>query len=251
MGKNVIILTSGLSGSSVLTSLIVRAGFWPGDDTHKKQEYDTYENSELVQLNQELLAEAGLGPEHQTKEFSPGAIEKIRSLYGKFDTHPYVQFLKKCEDRRPWIWKDPRLWLTIRFWKNLLDLDDCRFILLTRDHAQSWISTTLKRQIITYKSFKNYEGCIQQSAMDFCEEIKAPYLHARYEDLIFYPARTIDQLNSHLETTLTLDDLKKVYHKPLYKSPRTSFDLVKAVLIYLKNYSSRAELVAAPLVRRT
>ena len=54
---NVIILTSGISGSSVLTGLISRAGYWLGDVTHKK-EYDTYENQELIDLDLQLFKQS-------------------------------------------------------------------------------------------------------------------------------------------------------------------------------------------------
>src|SRR5690242_9748399 len=56
--SNVIILTSGLTGSSVLTGLIARAGYWTGSQTFKK-EYDTFENVELIRLNRDLFAAAG------------------------------------------------------------------------------------------------------------------------------------------------------------------------------------------------
>jgi hypothetical protein len=56
--QNVIVLTSGLSGSSVLTSLVAKAGYWTGE-THKKHDYDTYENTELLDLNLKILAPAG------------------------------------------------------------------------------------------------------------------------------------------------------------------------------------------------
>src|SRR5713226_606371 len=54
-----------------------------------------------------------------------------RFCRGTFDDSPYREFLAKCDEHRPWVWKDPRLWLTIYFWKSLLSLDQCRFILLT------------------------------------------------------------------------------------------------------------------------
>ena len=47
---NTIILTSGLTGSSVLTGLLARGGFWAGDRTAKKKDYDTFENEELIRL---------------------------------------------------------------------------------------------------------------------------------------------------------------------------------------------------------
>ena len=49
MKKNVIILTSGMSGSSVLANLISQAGYWLGDETSKAP-FETYENKELIDL---------------------------------------------------------------------------------------------------------------------------------------------------------------------------------------------------------
>ena len=58
MKKNVIILTYGLSGSSVLTGLLVRGGYWPGAKTYVKPDYDTFENVRLIELNKQLFAAA-------------------------------------------------------------------------------------------------------------------------------------------------------------------------------------------------
>jgi hypothetical protein len=242
MGRNAIVLTSGLTGSSVLAGLISRAGYWVGDDTQKKEDYDTYENKELIELNLRLFREAGYRGNYLV-EFSPEAMARVGSLHGQIDPSAYQQFVKKCADHRPWIWKDPRLWMTIRFWKHFLDSQDCRYILLTRGSVQSWVSATLRRQIRSYRSLKSYEARIQSSVLAFLKETKASYLHVSYEELIRHPARTIDQLNGHLETGLTVADLKSVYHKPLYENPRASYgNYLKAALIYLKNYSERVDV---------
>ena len=55
---NVIILTSGITGSSVLSGFLAHSGYWAGDTTHKK-EYDTFENAELIALNLKILQQAG------------------------------------------------------------------------------------------------------------------------------------------------------------------------------------------------
>src|SRR5581483_5743845 len=138
--KNVIILTSGLSGSSVLTGLIARAGLWTGDATYQKQDYNTFENRELIDLNLQLFEAAGYRGNYLL-EFSPEVIRNIASLAGKIDDSPFRDFLAKCDRNAPWVWKDPRLWLTIRFWRPLLHLEDCHFIVLTRGLMQSWISS--------------------------------------------------------------------------------------------------------------
>ena len=243
MKKNVIILTSGLSGSSVLTGLIASAGYWTGDKTFRKSDYETNENQELIDLNLRLFAEAGYKGNYLL-EFSSPAMQAIADLSRTIDLSIYRAFIDKCNAHRPWIWKDPRLWLTIRFWKNLLDLQQCSFILLTRGSMQSWISSTLRRQITTYRYSKNYEDNIRQSAAAFLTAHSLPYLNLSYEDLIVNPALALNRLNEFLNIRLTVTDLKKIYYKPLYKSPRNSWaNHVKAVLIYLKNYSERLDLV--------
>jgi len=238
---NVIILTSGVSGSSVLTGLISRAGYWTGEDTHKK-EYDTYENQELIDLDLQLLQHAQYTGNY-AMEFSADAIARLASLCKTVDEKPFREFLASCDQHKPWIWKDPRLWLTIRFWKNLLNLDQCRFILMTRGFKHHWVSGMLRRHIRSYGSMKRYEQSIRDSLLAFLNGNALPYLHITFENLIVRPEETIRQLNAHLGTELSINDLAAIYNKPLHKAPRGSaVDFVKAVLIYIKNYSERFDL---------
>ena len=238
--RNAIILTSGLTGSSVLTGLISRAGYWTGEKTHKK-EYDTFENQELVDLNKRIFSQAGYDGNYRA-QFSQQALNQIDKLALNVDDEVYRQFIAKCDAHRPWVWKDPRLWLTIRLWKKFLNTEDCRFIVLSRSYLQCWVSATLRRRIKSYKFSKLYEQSVQETSIKFLEENGLQYLHVRYERLILNPDETISELNEHLGTKLTVDDLKSIYSKPLYKLPRNSWDFMKAVLIYLKNYSERADV---------
>jgi len=242
MKKNVIILTSGLSGSSVLTGLIARAGYWTGEQTFKKRDYETFENTQLINLNLKLFEQAKYTGNYLL-EFSTAALKDVEALQTRVDGAEYRSFMEHCNEHQPWIWKDPRLWLTIRFWRTFLDLNNCRFILLTRSPLQSWVSSTLRRQITTYRYSRDYEERIKQSIVEFFEENKLPFLHLQYESLIEDPVTAIDQLNRHLDAALTVDDLGKVYHRPLHKNPRNSWSKhVKAVLIYMKNYSERRDI---------
>jgi hypothetical protein len=240
---NVIILTSGISGSSVLTGLISRAGYWTGDTTHKK-EYDTYENQELIDLDLLVLKHAEY-TQNYTMDFSAEAIARVKKLGGTVDESPFREFLKRCDSRRPWVWKDPRLWLTIYFWQRLIP-QDCKFILLTRKFSHAWVSSILRRHIRSYGSLKRYEHSIKDSLITFLDGTKKRYLRLTYEELIVRPEKVIRELNDYLGTALTVEDLKAIYHQPLYKTPRSSpIDYAKAVLIYLKNYSERYDLIEA------
>jgi hypothetical protein len=236
----VIILTSGLSGSSVLTGLISRAGYWLGESTFKK-EYDTYENSELITLNSQLFERAGYTGNY-TLEFSQDALSRIASLRGKIHDDPFRKFLEKCDQHAPWLWKDPRLWLTIRFWKDLLPRNQCKFIVLTRDLVHCWVSSTLRRHVRSYSSLKRYEESIRDSLLGFLTDANLSYLHITYEDLIARPGPTISELNRHLGTELGILDLQAIYRGPLHKIPRNkAMDYIKAGLIYIKNYSERED----------
>jgi hypothetical protein len=241
---NVTILTSGETGSSVLTGLIARAGFWPGDETFRKSEYDTYENSELVTLDQELIKRSGFTGNYMY-EFSQEAIDRIASIWSGMDDAPYRRFVNGCQAHRPWIWKDPRLWLTIRAWAPLLDLGGCKFVVLTRRIKDCWVAGTLRRHILSYNYLKRKEESIQNSALDFLKSNMLSHLHVTYENLVAQPGRTLSELNSYLNIRLTVDDLQAIYRGPLYQIPRKSrIDFLRAVLIYIKNYSERADVAA-------
>lgn len=241
MKKNAIILTSGLSGSSVLAHLISRMHYWKGDETFKKNGYDTHENPELIAMNEQLFKAANYGDTYSTV-FSHKAICDIAAIHNNIDTAPYQIFIDHCNAHQPWIWKDPRLWVTIRFWIQLLDPSKVKFILLDRDQRQRWISITLRRQIQSFAYCKHYEDQIYQSMQEFLKTNGLNYLEIKFEELIIEPQATIDKLNEYLDGELTLKDLTTIYNKPLYKMPRGIKDYIKAQLIYYKNYSQRSKL---------
>jgi hypothetical protein len=239
--QNVIILTSGLSGSSVLTGLIARGGYWAGDETFKK-EYDTYENVDLVKLNVNLLRESAYTGRYEM-EFREDLLERIGALKSSLSDTPYRDFLTECGRHEPWIWKDPRLWLTIRYWSPMLDWARCKVIVLTRSLVHCWVSTTLRRQIRSYSSLKRYEKSIEGSILKFLRENRVGYLQTTYEALITSPEETIDKLNAYLGSSLAIDDLRSIYLGRLYERPRSSpVDFLKALLIYAKNRSERWDL---------
>jgi hypothetical protein len=236
--KNVIVLTSGLSGSSVLASLLVTAGFWPGIQTHKKKDYDTFENTELVRLNKKLIDAMPLKFNYTT-EFDPEILNRMESIYQEIDIQEFRSFIEDCNRHAPWIWKDPRLWFTIRFWKHLIDLEKCCFVLLSRDPLQNWISTTLRKQIQSYKYSIAYNKFVYDTIIDFFKTEMADFMEIQYETLIVNPENSLDRLNQFLDISLTTKELSNIYKGSLYKKPKTWFDMVKASLIYAKNFSYR------------
>lgn len=238
MQRNVIILTNGLAGSSVAAGLLADAGYWAGDATFKKSDYDTYENQELVALNQRLMQEVGYKGNY-AMVYSADDIREITQKSLAVDPAPYRQFIERCGQHQPWIWKDPRLWLTIRFWQRFIDLDRVQFLLVTREHMQSWISTTLRRHIETPRYLYNYMDGIRDSILEFYRDNNLQHLDFVYEDLLLHPEDTIERLNAFLDSRISMENLKRVYRGPLYRKQRGLLDYLKANLIYFKNYSER------------
>ena len=235
---NVIILTGGLTGSSALAGLLSAAGFWSGEGTFRKRDYNTYENSELIRLNRQLMQRAGTGEEY-TMRFLPEAIDRIAALAEAEDPREYRALVAECDSHAPWLWKDPRLWLTIRFWAGLLDWSRIRVLLLRRDHMQAWVSCTQRRQIQTYDYARRYNEAIQRSLREFLDGNSIRYLPVLFEDLILTPEREVTRLASFLDANIAMEHLHSTYDGVLYRRPKSLKDTVEAGLIYLKNYRER------------
>lgn len=236
---NVIILTGGLTGSSALAGLLTAAGYWCGEDTFKKSDYNTYENSDLIELNRRLMQRVGVAEKEYTMAFQPEAIRRIEALRGVEDVADFRAMISRCEAHAPWVWKDPRLWLTVRFWAPLLDWSRIRVLLLRRDPVQAWISTTQRRQIQTFRYQKAYNDAIQGSLRDFLDSNGIRYLPVLFEDLIVTPEREVERLSGFLGHPVTMDHFRSSYDGDLYRKPKTLRDGAEAALIYLKNYGER------------
>ncbi len=235
---NVMILTGGLTGSSALAGLLTASGYWCGEETFKKSDYNTYENSELIRLNRQLMQRVAVGDEY-TSVFLPEAIRHIDALRASEPIDEYASFVSACDRHRPWVWKDPRLWLTVRFWHPLIDWSRVRVLLLKRDPMQSWISTLQRRQIQTYGYLSRYNEAIQASLREFLHEKQVHYLQVQYEDLVVTPESELARIGQFLEFPLTLEHLTSTYTGPLRRKPKTWRDGVEAGLIFLKNYGER------------
>ena len=238
MENNLIVLTNGLAGSSVLAGLLARRGYWLGAETYSKRDYDTYENLELVALNQQIFNELEYTGNYEMT-FVPGEIELFQAAGERLDPAPYRAFLDRCEANGPWLWKDPRLRLTLFYWVRHLDLDKTDFILLTREPLQTWISTTLRRQIQTPGHCRDCMHGIRDCLADFLWGQGKPYLELVYEDLLLRTDETIDRINAHIGSSLTRSDLEQVFSGQLGRRQRGGGDFLKALMIYLKNYRQR------------
>lgn len=249
MRKNVIILTVGLAGSSVLAAMLSQAGYWVGEETFKKEgDYNTWENLELVRLNKQIIEAVGF-KEDWTMEFEPDYISRMEQGFNALDPEPYRAFVAHCNQHQPWIWKDPRLWLTMRYWQRFLETDKLFFLVIRREHTQAWISTTLRRQIQSMGYLKRYSDGINGTILDFLTGQGLAHTVVQYEELLMQPEAVIKRINQGAGTALTFDNFKAIFHGRLHRKQHGLKSFLKASAIYLKNYGERYRLVDGRPVR--
>ena len=236
---NVVILTHGFTGSSILSGLMARAGYWCGGSTVQKTDYDTYENQKLVALNDMMMRELEYVHESDAVPWNDQKLVDLEKKGEGIDLAPYREFVSYCDENGPWVWKDPRLMWTIRIWSNLLDLPRTRFILLTREFDQFWISANLRRHIHSRAFARQMLDGMNGSMLDFVESRNCRYLRVVLEELLVDPSATLVRLNDFLGTSLSAEDLNGVYNGPLKKRTKGLGDRIKATAIYLKNYGVR------------
>ena len=85
--NNIIVLTHGWTGSSVFSALLGQAGCWLGAETMHKPDYNTFENADLVTLNNQLLQALAPGLNHE-HHFSPAQVLEIEQRAAGIDS-PY------------------------------------------------------------------------------------------------------------------------------------------------------------------
>lgn len=204
--KNVIILGAGRTGSSFLSGLISYNRFYINREmiaTRDGYPDGDYENPELINLNKRILLESGYGYD-KAFALEPADIDSIRQYAKNIKNTAFETFVTKCDQNRPWLWKDPRLCYTIFFWQQFIDITRIRFIKITRDpylvfrsHSKNRIKH-LKREL-----YKNYAW--QTRAVDlFLTENSLNALHIDYAELKS-PA-IIHKINDYLGTDISRED---------------------------------------------
>jgi hypothetical protein len=243
MASNIIVLTTGLSGSSVVTSFLSRAGYWVGDQTIKKNnesgDYDTYENSRLVQLNCDIINSMFFKYNNDVEYHFRAHLLFEKAIEKIDDKNAYMDFIDYCNSKGNWIWKDPRLWITIGFWHQLLDKTKIKIIIVYRDPLSLWISLLNKRQIVSFSHLKNLEAISREELSKYLKAIGMSYYLMSYDELVKYPEKVIPCVNKYLDTTLSVNDLKIVYKGVVGNKTWNINKLVKSILIYIKNLHLR------------
>jgi hypothetical protein len=238
------VLTTGLSGSSVFTALLAQSGYWTGEGTVIKDnstgKYNTYENSRLVEMNQQLLHQVG---ETTGNDFwyRQDVREKFTQLATPQLESEIKSFIEECGAHTPWIWKDPVLWQSLGFWLKYLDTSKLKIFVLYRRSFPLWVSQTSKRIIYDYGDLKKRETNSRIELKAFLSQLGLDFQEIEYDSLASSPKTEIRKLNEYLNRQLTMEDWIRVYRAPMGSAGKVRRNIL-ALLIYLKNYSQRIRL---------
>ncbi|GAW95542.1 MULTISPECIES: sulfotransferase family protein [Colwellia] len=238
--SNIVVLTTGLSGSSVVTGFIAQKDYWLGDKTIFKSNasghYETYENEKLVELNNELLATLGVEL-NESSWYDINLFERIRKSNNEVDTKKFVEFINYCQQHGRWIWKDPRLWITMGFWGELLQCCDIKYIVVSRQPISLWVSLINKRQIVSYSKLKVSERDSHDRIIRYLSDCDFPSITMNYDKLVEQPKTEIHRLNNFLNSNYTLKMFRDLYKGKIGGKTFSKKNFIKAILIYIKNYN--------------
>jgi len=238
--KNVIVLTTGLSGSSVLSGVISESGYWAGNETVIKDnssgQYNTYENVELVELNSSLCDKADFLFDDKAWYKTDGqrVFDEIAST---IETNSFKEFLLSCNRHQPWIWKDPKVWPTIGYWSHLIDPESTRVLLLKRNGFKLWLSQVVKRKVYDYFYLDRAEKTATAELKCYLNENNLQFIQVTHESLVSDTELELKRINQFLGSNIKLEHWEKIYQKPKFQSSVKRLFL--GLLIYMKNYQTR------------
>lgn len=217
MPKNVIVLGMARSGTSLTAGIFGRKGYYvapeaagekmPTDDANPT---GYWEAVGLIERNVELYRAVGFGGHNSwgPERIDEAAIEQLAHLQ---PLPGHREFITSYDAHRPWVWKDPRLCLTLSYWWPLLSADDTRVLFLDRDPDE--IHRSFMRVQFVPREQESRErvfGLIEQhtrSAKKILEQLSIPHLvvqHRRYFEDADALAR---ELGDFLELDLSAQDL--------------------------------------------
>lgn len=219
MPKNAIVLGMARSGTSLTASIFARHGYHASleNDLVEGDHYNPtgyFEAESLLKENENLLKATGFGFDNTWiyDEIDEQQIKKLENI--ELDDRQ-LELIKRFEDLKPWVWKDPRLCYTLANWWPHLDQDNTAALLILRDKEAifdsfvrvGWRYNTRAARDRTYHRIEQHID----SSRRLLKKLNVPYAEINYADYKKNPAfivKTIEELFG-----LSLDGLDTGYNE--------------------------------------
>lgn len=213
MPKSAIVLGMARSGTSLTASIFVRKGYFGGESFPEPDRLNPvgyFEAQELVQRNSDLIRSSGF-PHDNSWVYTPMTAAQLESLRHVRLGDTDRQFIARFEQRRPWVWKDPRLCLLLRAWWPLLDPQGAAVLLIERDRdaifesfvRAGWRPPGRASRLAVYELIKTHIETAEETIAD----LSIPALRIRYEDFHTDPGGTAARIGAQFDLPMTKEDI--------------------------------------------
>ncbi|MDH3621650.1 MAG: sulfotransferase [Gammaproteobacteria bacterium] len=146
MPRNIIVVGTPRSGTSLAASIFARLGHFVADDEAAQlRDPDHFnpggywEAEPLIEANVSLFRRVGF-EHHNTWIFDPINPEQAGRISSLPPADEDRDLVARFEAHRPWVWKDPRLCYTLGYWWPLVDQDNTAVLFVRRDPEETFKS---------------------------------------------------------------------------------------------------------------
>ena len=210
MSQAIIITGMGRSGTSLITSLMQRAGTHVGEKLLAASSANPrgyFEDVDFFEFHDHRLHERGQTYLHIDSDFAfePTAAEAEQAR----------QLLAARSHRPVWGWKDPRTTLFLPFWQQLLP--EARFLFVYRHPIEVLLSLLRRGEFDNHPSFMaglNAWHTYNTKILNFCDQYPSRCLLVHVDGVVQEPAKFSRLLQEKLQLDLSLDPqaFEQIYH---------------------------------------
>lgn len=214
---NILVIGAPRSGTSLTTAIFARKGYHVGPmeeegvrsgDEHNPFGY--FEADDVIAQNVALFRRVGYA-EHNTWLEQPITDAEIRALGALEPSDEDRAFLETYRAREPWVWKDPRLTLTLGYWWRLMDPERIRVVFAARD-PRDILNSFLRMGWCTEAADSKAEALRRihqhlQAARDAIAQHDIPHIEINYREYLDDPEGVARRLGAFCGIELSAADL--------------------------------------------
>ena len=217
MPRNIIVVGTPRSGTSLAASIFARLGHFVADDEASQlRDPDHFnpggywEAEPLIEANVSLFRRVGF-EHHNTWIFDPISAEQARRIAELPPVDEHRELVARFESNRPWVWKDPRLCYTLAYWWPLVDADNTAVLLVRRDPEETfksfarigWRASNEAGRNETYQRMADHIAAAEEAL----RRRDIPYVEISYSDYRESPGRVAAILSDLSGLDVTVADL--------------------------------------------
>jgi len=217
MQKNVIIVGSPRSGTSMTTRIFAQNNYFVAEEasTQLRQgdEYNPsgyWEAEPLIQANVDVFSAAGFDYDN-TWLYDAISKQQAEKIYQISPLEQHRSLVNTYYQNSPWVWKDPRLCYTLPYWWQLMDPDNTGVLLLKREPEEiyqsflrlKWRSGSTAEKETTLKLIQDHLDAAEAAV----KKLNIPHIVVNYADFGKAPHQTVAAINKFFNLALTAADL--------------------------------------------